>query len=246
MDCITFLVPALNEASGLGPTLDMIRGVAASEGVRPDILVVNDGSTDDTGAIAEREAAAGADVRVVHHDRPHGLGASYLEGVRLAKGEYVIMITGNNECAGDSIRSIVALRGKADIIIPYVTNMEDRPAARRIVARIYVAIMNAFTGIGLRYYNGTVLHRTEIIRSVPVSTGSYAYQAEALTRLIMAGHSFEEVGIRVNYRSHRTKAFRLRNIVSVGLFLLRFGSRCLALRMLGARPSKAPAGTGGR
>jgi len=77
---VLVVTPTYNERENL-PTL--VRGVLAHEGYR--ILVVDDGSPDGTGKVADDLAAAsGGRVSVLHRTGPRGLGRSYVDGLRLA------------------------------------------------------------------------------------------------------------------------------------------------------------------
>ena len=82
---VSVVVPVYNVAAYLPHCLESL---LAAGRVELDIVVVDDGSTDDSGAIADRYAAEEARVRVVHTDN-HGLGAARNEGMRHVHGEYV-------------------------------------------------------------------------------------------------------------------------------------------------------------
>lgn len=221
MGSISVILPALNEERALRPSVEMFTALFAEAGVLYEIILIDDGSTDGTPAIADELARANPEIRVVHHAETRGLGHSYCEGVGLARMDYLILLTANGECDRESIRAIVDCRGRADIILPYPGNLGSRPMARRIASRAFTWTLNRITGHDLPYYNGTVLHRTALLRSISIRTSSYAYQADALLQLLAAGASYHSVRIRVAYRPHRTKAFRLRNIAGVGAFLAR-------------------------
>ena len=82
---VSVVVPVYNVAAYLPHCLESL---LAQGRVELDIVVVDDGSTDDSGAIADRYAAEESRVRVVHTDN-HGLGAARNEGLRHIAGEYV-------------------------------------------------------------------------------------------------------------------------------------------------------------
>ncbi len=224
---ISIVVPALNEAANLAVAVARCQAAARRHFPDHEILVVDDGSTDATGPIADRLAAADPRVQVVHHDRPRNLGYAYKEGVGLARFEYVVMFPGDNEGTDEQLDAVMSRAGTADIVINYISNPEVR-GWRRKLSSLFVWPLNRRFGLSLRYYNGTVLHRTAIIRSVTIETDSFAYQAEALVKLLRRGHSYVEVGTPIAPRAGgRTKAFRLRNVIGVvwALFRLLFGVR---------------------
>ena len=214
---ISVVVPALNEAPNLAAAVDRCKTAARRHFPDHEVIVVDDGSTDATGQIADRLAKADPRVRVVHHDRPRNLGYAYKEGVGLARFEHVLMFPGDNEGTDEQLDAVMSRAGTAEIVINYISNAEVRGWRRRLVSRSFVAVVNTLFGLSLRYYNGTVLHRTALIRSVTIQTDSFAYQAEALVKLLRRGHSYVEVGTPIAPRAGgRTKAFRLRNAIDVG------------------------------
>jgi glycosyltransferase involved in cell wall biosynthesis len=82
---VSVVVPVYNVRAYLAHCLESL---LAQRGVELDIVVVDDGSTDGSGALADHYAAEETRVRVVHTDN-HGLGAARNEGIRHARGDYL-------------------------------------------------------------------------------------------------------------------------------------------------------------
>ena len=110
--------------------------------------------------------------------------------------------------------------GTADMIVPYPENINKRQLNRRIASKLFTAAVRQISGIKLKYFNGSVLHRTELINSIKIKTNSYAYQAEALTKLINQGFSYKEVPMTVNYNQHSSNAFKIRNFLGIVKFFI--------------------------
>jgi dolichol-phosphate mannosyltransferase len=217
---LSVIVPALNEEQNIAATVATIRSVVPRYFQDYEILLFNDGSTDKTGAIAETLSAADQRIRVFHHANPKNLGACYKEGIQAATKDYAIMIPGDNECGVDVMENVFALAGNRDIVIPFTSNPEVRPVGRRVLSKLFVWMMNAASGCHLKYYNGAVLHRTDLVKKYGIETDSFGYQADLLVRMIRDGVTYEEVGTAINYRPNgKSKALRLTNIVRVGQFL---------------------------
>lgn len=213
---VAFVVPALNEEANLEPT---VRGILKALEGRPNpgrILVFDDGSTDATGALADRLAAADPRVRALHNGRTMGLGYNYFHGLELASEDYVMMVPGDNEIPETAIQILLDQLGKADLIVPYLTGSEARPWGRRLVSRAFVMTLNLLFGLSLKYYNGPCLLKRALVLSVPVRTEGFAYMAAILVTLLGEGHSYVEVAIPLQFRSHgSSKAVRWKNIASV-------------------------------
>lgn len=213
---ITIMVPALNEEGNLANTVSGILSILEKKVSDYEILIFNDGSTDLTGKIANQLAKKYKKVKAFHNRPNQGMGYCYRKGLELAKFEYYMYIPGDNQFPKKALEKMVKKIGQADIINPYVTNMHIRPLGRQLLSHTFTLILNSLFRLEMKYYNGTVIHRTKILRQVPPSTDGFAYQAEVLTKLIKSGASFTQVSYEmVERQAGSTAAFKLKNIKSV-------------------------------
>jgi len=220
---ITVIVPAANEGPRLAGAVAIISRAAARRFADYEILIVDNGSTDDTGAVADRLAAGDPHIRVFHDARPLGLGGVIALGVREARMMFVTRVNGSGTEPEETLDRIFSLAGTADLIIPYVPDMSARPPLRRWLSALFPRLLNLLFGLQLRYYNQSILCRTELARRIRVRTRSHAYPAEFVIKAIKSGCSYREVA--VESLSERTgaksKAFRLRNVAGVAGFMFR-------------------------
>lgn len=218
-DTISVIIAALNEESHLEATVETVLQSVRRTFFDYEILLFNDGSTDGTGCVAEKISNNHSEVRVVHHDVPRNLGGVYKEGIGMALMHYIILVNGKNDITAEALDRIFSRRRDADMIIPYTINMRDRGLLRRVLSGVFTATLNLLFGMNLRYFNHSVLHRREIITSLPLRTDSYAFQAEALIKLLRRGHSYIEIGVADRFGGGlQTKALCLRNVLGVLMF----------------------------
>jgi dolichol-phosphate mannosyltransferase len=213
---MSFVVPALNEEANIELAVQEI--LLAVKGWFSDyeILLINDGSTDATGSIMEKLASQNDKIHVIHNEKNFGLGNAYKRGIAAAQLEYVMMIPGDNAHPATGLYPIFEGIGKADIVIPYVVNPQVRSWFRRVGSRGFVTLLNLLSGLRIRYYNGLVIHRTKLLQQISINTDGFAYQAEALIKLIKQGHSYIEVPTTIDERkTGGSKALRLKNLISV-------------------------------
>ncbi len=223
---LTVVMPALNEERHLEEAVASARARIEPYFAEWEILIFNDGSSDRTGEIADRLAASESRILAFHHATPKNLGGVYREGVIRATKEFIIMIPGDNENGGESLDDVLDLAGTADIIIPYVKNPSVRVFTRRVISRTFVILVNLLSGCRIRYYNGTVLHRSEILKKHGFKTDGFGYQAEILVDLIRRGYTYSQVGIELTPKpAGTTSAFRLANIVKVAKFMITLRTR---------------------
>ncbi len=215
---ISVIIPALNEEDNIEPTVKEVLSAIKGRFSGYEILIFDDGSTDNTGAISDKLAASNKNIKVIHNKSNMGLGYNYKRGVQLAENDYVILIPGDNQISQAFMTRMVNLVGKADIVIPYIENYWVRPVPRQLISKSFTIIMNFLFRLDLNYYNGTVIHKRDIIKSVPMDTTGFAYQAVTLTKLIKSGYSYVEVGGPIRERQFGfTRAFYPKNILSVFL-----------------------------
>ena len=105
---ISIVIPAFNEADIIGQVVVAISGTARWR----EILVVDDGSTDDTGDIAE---AAGA--KVLRHPYNKGNGASVKTAIRHASGEYVLVVDGDGQHRPADALRVAEPLGAFDLVV---------------------------------------------------------------------------------------------------------------------------------
>lgn len=218
---ITIIIPAYNEELNLADTIDSINVAVAGRELDVEIIIVNDGSQDNTGQVADSLALNDPRIRPLHQLKNQGLGNAYFTGVKAASKDYVVLIPGDNECGADTLIPLLDVLGESDIIIPYPVNSEIRSAFRRATSKSFVSLVNLLAGLKLQYYNGTVVHRRDLLQSCPIRSNGFAYQAKILIYMIYNGASYQQVPIKLNTNKARpSTAFRLNNFISVGRALI--------------------------
>ena len=213
---ISVIIPALNEEANILSAVDAVIAALGDRFEDYELLLFDDGSQDRTGELMDRVASANPRIRVTHNERPRNLGGVYKQGIVAARFEYLFLVPGDNEITDSALVRTLDAIGKADIVIPYPTNMHIRPWIRRIGSHGYTFLINLLFGRRLNYYNGTVICRTADVRTIVIRTDSFAYQSEALLKLLRAGKTYVQVGIEIRpLPGRRSNALRLRNLVAV-------------------------------
>ena len=203
------VLPTFNEAENLerivAAALDVL-GRAAPEGFR--ILVVDDGSPDGTGAIADRLAAEHAQVRVLHRTERQGLGPAYLAGFRHAldagAGFVFEMDSDFSHDPADLARLLAAVRDDgADVALGsrYVDGggVTDWGLVRRVVSRGGSRYAQLVLGIPVSDLTGGFkCFRAEVLEAIDLPTvrsRGYAFQVELTYRAVQRGFRVVEVPI---------------------------------------------------
>ena len=213
---LSVIIPAYNEEGHVQGTVEQVLAALGDRFSDYEIIVVDDGSKDRTGEIAEALAAGNSHIRVLHNSPNMGFGYSYRRGVAEARCEYVGFFPGDDAIAAGNIARIFELVGTADIIAHHTSNLEVRLPSRRVISRIYTRMMNALFGLRLKYFNGPTIHRREVIQNVKISTFGFAFLSEIMVRTVRSGHTIREIGTPIRERIQgSSKAFRPKNVVTV-------------------------------
>ena len=198
------IVPTYNEA-------DNIRTISAAilEALPgATLLVVDDGSPDGTGSIADELAAADDRKRVRHRPEKQGLGRAYLDGfgVALAGGaEVVVQMDADWSHDPDALPALIApiVAGKADLVIGsrYVAGggVVDWGLGRRIISRGGSIFARTVLRLGPRDLTGGFkAWRASTLAAIPfdgVHAGGYVFQIEMTFRASRSGAGVTEVPI---------------------------------------------------
>ncbi len=199
---ISLVIPAFNEEAiietNLVTIINYINGL--SDQYKWEILVINDGSTDKTGVLANQLAEKYTVLRIIHHDVNRNLGNSLKTGFQHAKGEYIVTFDMDLSYSVEHIKKLVEkiITDKADVVIasPYMKGGEVKsvPFLRRILSKFvnrylyYVAQrkFHTFTGM-VRAYN------TKFIKSLNLKTVDYEVNPEVLYKALILRARIREI-----------------------------------------------------
>jgi glycosyltransferase involved in cell wall biosynthesis len=211
---VSIFVPAYNEEGNLEGAIHDIVGAAEVALEDYEILLVDDGSTDGTGALADRLAQELPKIRVIHQSRNLGIAAGYARALEEAKLDYFGFLPADGEISSESIQNIFAAVGRADIVVPYHQNPRARSRHRRFLTWASRSLVNTLFGLKLKYFQGPCIYPTALARALPKTSGGFYFLTQMLVHAARAGHTYVHVGLIHQERRHgRSKAVSLGNIL---------------------------------
>src|SRR5438067_1322281 len=192
---LSIIVPAYNEETRLRTT---VMGILAAASVLHafEVIIVNDGSDDDTANIAAELAANHANVSVINHSTNRGVGAAYCSGLKIARYPFLTLVPGDNAFVSDCLPAFFSTAGRADMVISYRENPAVRTPIRRLLSVACTAMLWLATGVPLRDGHSLYIWSTEKARRIPVPP-DYRYHLTALCALLAESSTYAQIPVRL-------------------------------------------------
>jgi glycosyltransferase involved in cell wall biosynthesis len=187
----SIIVPAYNEEKRIAGALRSLKGA--------EIIVVDDGSSDNTAKAAARYA------RVVRHPANRGKGAAMRTGAAAARGDIIIFIDADGQFEPSDMALLLRRMKSADMVIgrrPFtripwkrqITNLLTKLAVRLATGRTLEDPLSGFRAIRRRDFLALGLRENR-----------FAIEAEMCIKALRRGLSVAEVPVTVHYRGERSK-----------------------------------------
>jgi glycosyltransferase involved in cell wall biosynthesis len=199
---ISVIVPAYNEEPSLRAAVSAIRHDLTEAELEYEIVVVNDGSIDKTGEIAEQLAHEHVDVQVVHHPENEGLGAGIKTGIAHATCELVIVCPVDSPLDAHQIKSFLQAINHADIVVGYRSNRPGYKWWMSFASKVYYLMIRTLFGLRLRDYNWIHLYRKRVFDKVQITCKGIVYLPEVLVKAADLGYSIVEIPMEMKPRAH--------------------------------------------
>ena len=213
---LSVIMPGLNEEENIRTSVEELVNSLGRVVLDWEIILINDGSTDRTGEIADELAAREPKIMVLHHRQPMGIGYSFKEGIRASSKATVTWLPADGENDPSELLKYLPLIEYVDIVIPFVINKEVRPFLRRILSAIYLTIINTTFRTRFNYTNGNIIYRKAVFDAVKPRSNGFLVHAECLVRAIKSRYTFAEVPVTLKKRLEgNSKAMLLNSFFSV-------------------------------
>jgi dolichyl-phosphate beta-glucosyltransferase len=233
---LSIVIPAFNESAILPETLSCLQRYIAAQPFSAEVIVVDDGSSDDTPRVLQEFSPQfGESLRVLRHDINRGKGASIRSGIRASAGEYVLFTDADLPAQPDDFSKLLAplYQGKSIAIASRTTLPEETPAATSVLrlaaSKFYRRAVKIILGMPLRdtQCGFKAVCRESVLHVLPhLCQSRYSFDAEFLFVAWQYGLSIDEVDIQVVERRDAIRHAILfcAPQMFLDLFRIRFGA----------------------
>ncbi|RJQ31490.1 MAG: glycosyltransferase family 2 protein [Peptococcaceae bacterium] len=192
---LTIFFPCYNEESNVEKVTRQVLAVAPEVSDDYEVIIVNDGSKDRTGAIADQLARENPSVRVVHHETNRGYGAALQSGFRHAARELVFYTDGDGQFDPAEIKKLLPLIEQYDIVSGYRIHRRDR-LLRKTNAFFWGLLVRILFGIRVTDIDAAFkLYRRKIFEDINLESQGAVIDTEILVKAAARGYTIGQVGV---------------------------------------------------
>ncbi len=197
---LSIIVPAFNEERRLGRMLDIYLPYFKQRyGDQAEVIVVVNGSTDDTAGVARSRMKQWPTLRVLVDPRPIGKGGAIMEGLRKARGEIIGFVDADGSTPPKAFDHLVHEIGDAGCILANrwhpASHIMRQPWRRRVASRVFNALVRLLFGLPIRDTQcGAKALRREAVEEILPKLGltRWAFDVDLLYQLARAGYHIRE------------------------------------------------------
>ena len=195
MVSISVFFPCYNEQENVGRTVEKALEVMQKLNADFEVIIVDDGSSDGTGQIADEIAGRDGRVKVVHHEGNLGYGAALQSGFKAATKELIFYTDGDGQFDINEMPPLLALMEQYDIVSCYRLNRQDS-IIRKINGWCWTKLVCLMFGLKIRDIDCAFkLYKRRIFDKLELSSTGALIDAEILARAARKGYRITQKGV---------------------------------------------------
>jgi glycosyltransferase involved in cell wall biosynthesis len=214
---IGIVLPALNEEKSLEKVVQELVLIGENSDWDFKFVIVNDGSIDGTGKIANK-MAANPSISVIHNKTPQNIGKCYSAGARLLDTKFITWLPTDGEIDPSVIELLLENVSEEQISIPYPRlGRKSRGPIRRFLSIFYQFGINKLFKLKINYFNGNSVIPKHFFDNHQFLSKGFTINVEViLYSLVVKKMKYVEVPFTLRRRmGDKEKALKIKNIINV-------------------------------
>ena len=193
---LSVVLPVYNEEEVIAATIEGLLETLHANFSDFEIIPVNDGSQDRSGAILTQLAALHPEIRVVTHERNLGYGATLADGFAAASKELTVFMDSDGQFDSRDLPRLLTFIDEYDAVLGYRLQRQDT-WVRKLNAWGWKTLVRLLLGVHVRDIDCAFkILRTDFLQNYAPETRGAMINAEMLYNLKQAGYNYREVGVR--------------------------------------------------
>ncbi len=214
---ISFIICAFNEEDNLKDTVESIYEAIKKINFNDnyEIIIIDDGSRDETFNIATDLTIKDNNINLIKNSKNIGYGSSLKKGLDHVKYEKFIVIPGDNDLTSDTIASCLSKIKKADLIMIFPINIENRSKVRNLISITFKMIYLAFFDCYVNYINSPAIYPTKYVKKFNLKSSKFSIIAEMTTKILHQDITYLEVPTIFKTSLRKRKTVTFSNLIEV-------------------------------
>jgi len=195
VNSISVFFPCFNEQENVARTVEKALNVLEKLNIDFEVIIVDDGSSDDTGKIADEIIDRNDRVKVVHHERNLGYGAALQSGFKAATKELVFYTDGDGQFDINEMPPLLPMMKQFDIVSCYRLKRQD-PFIRKINGWCWTKLVCLLFGLRIRDIDCAFkLYKRDIFDNIRMTSTGALIDTEILARAENKGYRITQKGV---------------------------------------------------
>ena len=213
---LSIIIPCFNEGKTIVNVINDLIFYAKKYSIDIEIIIINDGSNDDTREKSEKLIKKNKFIKLINHNRNLGFGEAYKSGIKKSSGSFCVLIPGDNEAdVNDTLRLFCETKN-VDMVLPYVVNNFVRSSFRRFLSKLFIRIINISFGTSMIYSNGSVFYRTQVLKRINIKSKGFLFKSEIVLKIIKSNYLYLQTPYFLKQRTDgNAQALKLKNVIQV-------------------------------
>ncbi len=215
-------VLAYNEEEGIYDTVREIYDILTALKIKFEIIIVDDGSTDNTFKIIQKiQRRYKNKIKVVRHKFNKGFGYAYRSAIKAAQGKYFSYVPGDGQFNFRDIKKYLQEIKNHQIILGYIENPEVRTIIRRAGSYLYILFIRLLFNVKVKYTNGFNLLRVAYLKKIKIISPGHTATAESVIKILKKFQpEYKCIGFKLRKeKKEKTSAFKLKSILNAIIWI---------------------------
>ncbi len=229
---ISLFFPCYNEEENIEVTIKKALKVLKSLTDTFEIIIVDDGSRDQTEKIVKKLINEDRRIKLIQHPQNRGYGAVLRTGLKNSRYDLICFTDADGQFDFSQIKEMLPLIGDAEVVIGYRRKRKDS-FHRLVNAKIYGLVIRLFFGLKVRDVDcGFKLFKKEVIDNIEIEAQGALASAEILVKIKSKGYRIKEIGVAHFPRfGGKSTGANLRVIFKAAKELFRFFPKLFKIRV---------------
>lgn len=213
----SIIVPVFNEEEAIEKTIDSLKQYLGED---KELIVVNDGSTDNTGKLLEKIS----DIKIISHSINRGYGAALKSGIQKSQGDHILIIDADGTYPTESIPELISQKDDFDMVVGARTNTQSKiPVSRKPAKWFLGKLANYLASTKIPDLNSgfRIIKKDVLMKFINLLPAGFSFTTTITLALLTNGYQIKYLPINYYKREGKSKIKPVRDTLNFLQLIIR-------------------------